>query len=213
MADVEFFFDPVCPWAWVTSRWVVEVQGLRGLDVTWRFISLRVLNEARIGTDEGYDQAFQASHFAGVYAHRVCDEVRLRFDNAAVGRLFTALGEAFHKGQRRPEINADPVGFMREMLTVAGLPSDLAEHALDDSHDAFVRAETELALSRAGKGVGTPIITYRPGQPDEASLFGPVIRYIPRGDAALQLWDAIEIIAAAGVSEIKRTVRGNINFD
>lgn len=213
MADIEFFFDPVCPWAWVTSRWVVEVQGLRGFDVEWRFISLRVLNEARIGTDDSYDDSWQASHFAGVYAHRVCDEVRMRFDNAAVGRLYTALGEAFHKGQRRPEINADPVGFMREMLTVAGLPTDLAEHALDDSHDAYVRADTELALSRTGKDVGTPIITYRPGQADEASLFGPVIRYIPRGDAAVKLWDAVETVAASGVSEIKRTVRGTLNFD
>ncbi|HNJ98811.1 MAG TPA: DsbA family protein [Ilumatobacteraceae bacterium] len=213
MADIEFFFDPVCPWAWITSRWVEEVQGLRSYDVTWRFISLKVINEARIGTDPGYDESWQASHYAGLYAHRVCDEVRLRFDNAAVGRLYTALGEAFHKGQRRPEINADPVGFMQEMLGTAGLPVELCEHALDESHDDYVRADTELAFSRTGRDVGTPIITYRPGQPDEASLFGPVIRYIPRGDDALKLWDAVETIAASGVSEIKRTTRGWLNFD
>jgi hypothetical protein len=213
MADIEFFFDPVCPWAWITSRWVVEVQHQRSYQVTWRFISLRVLNEARIGTDDDYDESWQQSHFAGAYAHRVCDEVRVRFDNAAVGRLYTALGEAFHKGQRRPEINADPVAFMREMLGTASLPVELAEHALDESHDAYVRADTELALARTGSGVGTPIITYRPGQVNEASLFGPVIRRIPRGAEALKLWDAVETIAASGVAEIKRSARGELSFD
>ena len=213
MADLEFFFDPVCPWAWVTSRWVTEVQSLREYDITWRFISLRVLNEHRIADDPDYDESWQQSHFAGVYAHRVCDEVRLRFGNEAVAALYTAIGNAFHLGGRRPEINADPVGFMNEMLSVAGLPGELAEHALDDSHDEYVRADTELALSRTGRGVGTPILTYRPGAADEASLFGPVIRHIPRGDDALKLWDVVETIASSGVSEIKRTIRGEINFD
>ena len=213
MADLEFFFDPVCPWAWVTSRWVTEVQGLRQYEVTWRFISLRVLNEHRIGDDPDYDESWQQSHFAGVYAHRVCDEVRLRFGNDSVAALYTATGTAFHLGKRRPEINADPVVFMGEMLAVAGLPTDLAGHALDESHDAYVRADTELVLSRTGRGVGTPILTYRPGQPNEASLFGPVIPRTPRGDEALTLWDAVETIASSGVAEIKRSLRGDLRFD
>ena len=120
--SMPFFFDPGCPFAWQTSVWIRRVAELRDVAVGWRFISLKVLNEARIGTDAGYDESWQASHYAGLYAHRVCDEVRQRFDNAAVGRLYTVLGEAFHKGQRRPEINADPVGFMKEMLSTAGLP-------------------------------------------------------------------------------------------
>jgi len=213
MADLEFFFDAVCPWAWITSRWVGEVQTLRDYDVEWRFISLKVLNEHRIGDDPDYDESWQQSHFAGVYAHRVCDEVRLQHGNAAVAALYTAVGTAFHPGGRRPEINADPVGFMKDMLNAAGLPVELAAHALDDSHDAYIRSDTELALSRTGRGVGTPILTYRPGQANEASLFGPVIRRIPRGDEALKLWDAVETIASSGVSEIKRTARGELSFD
>jgi hypothetical protein len=213
MADLEFFFDPVCPWAWITSRWVTEVQGLRSYQVTWRFISLKVLNEHRIGTDPDYDEAYQQGHFAGVYAHRVCDEVRMQHGNEAVAALYTATGTAFHNGRRRPEINADPVAFMGEMLRTAGLPIGLGEHALDEAHDRYVRADTELALARTGGGVGTPILTHRPGQPDEASLFGPVIGYIPRGEAALKLWDAVDTIAASGVSEIKRSLRGEIDFD
>jgi len=213
MADLEFFFDPVCPWAWITSRWVSEVQMLRDYDVVWRFISLKVLNEHRIGDDPDYDEEWQQSHFAGLYAHRVCDEVRLQHGNAGVAALYTALGTAFHPGGRRREINADPVGFMKDVLESAGLPVELAAHALDDSHDAYVRTDTELALTRTGHGVGTPILTFRPGHANEASLFGPVIRHIPRGDEALKLWDAIETLAASGVSEIKRTKRGELNFD
>ncbi len=212
MADVEFFFDPVCPWAWITSRWVVEVQGLRDYEVDWRFISLKMINQDR--TEEWYTPEYRAAHMAGLYTHRVCDEVRLQQSNAAVGALYTALGDAFHGAQRRPEINADPVGFMAEMLSVAGLPTELAAHAYDDSHDAYIAGETELAFARTGRDVGTPIITFHPGASTEASFFGPVISSIPRGDAALRLWDAIEVIATtSGMAELKRSIRESPNFD
>ena len=90
----------------------------------------------------------------------------------------------------------------------------LAAAALDDSHDAYIRAETELAFERTGKDVGTPIITFHPGQADEASFFGPVISSIPRGDEALRLWDAIEVIATtSGMAELKRSNRATLVFD
>lgn len=212
MADLEFFFDAVCPWAWVTSRWVKEVQGLRGYDVTWRFISLKFINEDR--NEDWYTAEYRAAHMAGLYQHRVADQVRIDLGNDAVDALYTATGTAFHKGKRRPEINLDPVAFMGEMLTVAGLPASYAEHALDTSHDAFVKAETDAAFARTGDGVGTPIITFNPGKPDEGSFFGPVIASIPRGDQALKLWDAIETIATtSGMAELKRSNRAKLNFD
>lgn len=212
MADFDFFFDPVCPWAWITSRWVVEVQGLRDYSVDWRFISLKMINETR--TADWYTVEYRAAHMAGLYAHRVCDEVRLQHGNAEVGQLYTALGDAFHGQQRRPAINADPVAFMSEMLTTAGLPTDYAALVHDESHDAFILEETELAFSRTGRDVGTPIITFHPGQSKEASFFGPVISRIPRGDEALRLWDAIEVIAASeGMAELKRSIREAPRFD
>ncbi len=212
MADLEFFFDPVCPWAWVTSRWVVEVQQQRNYDVAWRFISLKMINEEL--TADWYTPSYRAGHMAGLFAHRVCDEVRLQHGNEAVGRLYTALGTAFHNERRRPEINADPVAFMSLMLASAGLPTELAGEALQDSHDDFVRAETELAFSRTGRDVGTPIITFKPGQSDEGSFFGPVISTIPRGAEAVRLWDAIELIATTtGVAELKRSNRATLSFD
>ena len=211
MADLEFFFDPVCPWAWITSRWVTEVQQLRDYDVQWRFVSLKVINETR--DDAGYDERFREGHMAGLYAHRVCDEVRLRHGNLAVAKLYTALGEAFHTHPREPKINADPAAFMTEVLKAAELPTDYAPHALDESHDAYIRADTELALSRTGRDVGTPIITFRPGQSNEGSFFGPVISSIPRGADALKFWDAIELIATStGMSELKRSNRAEIDF-
>ena len=210
MADLEFYFDPVCPFAWITSRWVKEVQGLRDYDVTWKFISLKMINEHR--TEEWYTPEYRAGHMAGLYAHRVCDEVRLREGNAAVDALYTALGTAIHLEKRRPDINADPVAFMAEMLTAAGLPTGYAAEALVETHDEYVRASTDEAFSRTGKDVGTPILTYSPGTAEEASLFGPVISKAPRGDEALRLWDAVEVLARSGVAEIKRSLRDKLDF-
>ena len=83
MADLEFFFDPVCPWAWITSRWVTEVQQLRNYEVEWRFISLKMINQDR--AEDWYTTEYRAAHLAGLYAHRVCDEVRVQHGNLAVG--------------------------------------------------------------------------------------------------------------------------------
>lgn len=212
MADLEFFFDAVCPWAWITSRWVSEVQQLRDYDVTWRFISLKFINEHR--TDEAYDDDYRASHMAGLYAHRVCDELQQGHGNEAVGILYTELGRMIHHERRRRELSADPVSFMKDALGRGGLPVDLASAALDDAHDVAIRASTDEALRRTGRDVGTPIITFRPGQPDEGSFFGPVISSIPRGEQALRLWDAVELMATtSGMAELKRSIRSNPVFD
>ncbi len=212
MADLEFFFDAVCPFAWVTSRWVTEVQQARELEVEWRFISLKMINEGT--TDGAYGTKFSDSHMAGLYSHRVCDEVRIQHGNAGVDALYASLGDAFHTNPREPKMKADPVAYMIEILKAADLPTDYASHVHDESHDAYIRADTELALSRTGRDVGTPIITFHPGQANEGSFFGPVISSIPRGDDALRLWDAIEVIATStAMSELKRSNRAPLNFN
>ena len=211
MADLDFFFDPVCPFAWITSRWVTEVQQQRDDDVRWRFIALKVLNEVR--TSSWYTPEYRAGHMAGFQCLRVADQVRLTADNAAVGRLYTALGTAFHPGGRRPEFETDPIGFMKVALADADIDPALAEHVDDDSHDAYLRAETELALERTGKDVGTPIITFNPDSDTPSSFFGPVISKTPRGADALKLWDAIEVIAtSSSMSELKRSTRAKLDF-
>ena len=212
MADLEFFFDPVCPWAWITSRWVTEAKQLRRYDVTWRFICLKMINEHR--TDDWYTPAYRAGHMAGLYGLRVADQVRLEYGNDQVADFYTAIGEAVHKGGRKLEIADDPVAAMQTFVKACGLPPGLADAALDESHDEYIRSETDLAFERTGKDVGTPILTFHPGQDDEASFFGPVISKIPRGEAALKLWDAIEIVATtSGMAELKRSNRSKPVFD
>ena len=171
-----------------------------------------MINEAR--DPDAYINSHRGSHMAGLYTHRVCDQVRLQHGNEAVGALYTALGVAFHNQQRRPEINDAPEAFMAEMLASAGLSTDLAAHVFDESHDGYIRDDTEAAFARTGRDVGTPIITFHPGAPTEGSFFGPVISTIPRGAEAVRLWDAIEVIATTtGVAELKRSLRSSPRFD
>jgi hypothetical protein len=191
---------------------VVEVQQRRSYVVEWRFISLKVLNEQQ--TADWYTPAYRRGHMAGLECLRVADAVRLAEGNDAVSRLYAALGTMIHNDQRGQQLRDDSVTFLVEALTSAGLDTGYASAALDEAHDAHIRAETALALERTGKDVGTPIITYHPGQADENSLFGPVIASIPRGDDAVKLWDAIELIATtSGMAELKRSLRSKPVFD
>lgn len=212
MADLEFFFDPVCPWAWITSRWVTEVQGHRGLDVVWRFASLAIINEE--SDADNLDEDKRAIFASGLAALRVMDEVRLRHSNDEVAALYTEVGMLAHRDQRRSELVADPVGFLKEVLGRASLPIEYAAEALNVAHDEAIRESTELALERTGRGVGTPILTFRPGRPDEGSFFGPVIATIPRGEVAVRLWDAVELVATTGgMIELKRVNKAKPRFD
>jgi len=213
MADLDFFFDPVCPWAWITSRWVAEVQQLRQYDVQWKFISLKFLNEDKMDYSK-MPEGYAAIHAAGTNGLRVAARARAEQGNEACGAVYTALGTSLHNNQEREKFVADPVAHIASLLNAAGLPAAWAESALDDSFDALIRQETELALERTGKDVGTPILTFHPGGVKEASFFGPVISMIPRGEEATQLWDAIETIAtASGMSELKRSLRARPSFD
>jgi len=212
MADLEFFFDPICPWAWITSRWVNEVQKLRSYDVTWRFISLRMINE-----DIGYTESTEVhrqSHFVGTQIMRAAALARAEDGNEAVGKLYTAVGTALHNNKQHDEMMNNPTFFLVDALSRANLNVDWAKGADNEEFDAVIREETDLAFSRTGKGVGTPILTFKPGQANEGSFFGPVISEIPRGDAALKLWDAIELIATStGMAELKRSIRSMPNFN
>lgn len=211
-AAAEFFYDPVCPFAWVTSRWVVEVSQQRDLDVRWRPISLKVLNEKR--TDEGYTPEFRDAHLAGTRALRVATVIDRTLGNEAVGRFYTEIGERLHPQGRRAELVADPSSFLTACCTAAGLPEAAAAAWDDTSLDEFLRAETAEALQRTGPDVGTPIITFDAGTAHESSFFGPVISRIPRGAEAVAVWDAVVALArTAGFTELKRSLREYPRFD
>ncbi len=190
---------------------MVDVQEQRSYTVDWRFISLWILNEEN--TQGWYTPDYRAGHYLGHRALRIADEIRSTDpDPNAVGRWYTALGDSLHRGGRRKEARGDNVAFLTMVLESAGFDVGLAGHADDDAHDAHIRAETELALSRTGRDVGTPILTFHPGTDREGSFFGPVISKAPKGRAASELWDAIEMIALSGVAELKRTNRAELDF-
>ena len=209
-ADLEFYFDPVCPWAWITSRWVTNVQQLRNYEVSWKFISLRMINAER-----GYagHEAYEQIHNAGLAGLRVASAARAQGGNASVAAVYTALGNAIHIGGRREELVNDPKSFLLSIVADAGLPAEVAAAFEDSTHDEVIRYETEAALSRTGKDVGTPILTFNPKSANEASLFGPVISKAPKGEEAMTLWDAVQTIAESGVAEIKRSLRAAPQFD
>jgi len=209
-ADLDFYFDPVCPWAWITSRWVTNVQQLRNYEVSWKFISLRMVNAER-----GYagHEAYEKIHNAGLAALRVASAARAQGGNASVAAVYTALGNAIHVGGRREELVNDPKSFLLSIVADAGLPAEVAAAFEDSTHDEVIRFETEAALSKTGKDVGTPILTFNPKSGNEASLFGPVISKAPKGEEAMKLWDAVQTIAESGVAEIKRSLRAAPQFD
>ncbi|MFZ9795551.1 MAG: DsbA family protein [Ilumatobacteraceae bacterium] len=212
MADLQFYFDPVCPWAYITSRWVVEVQEQRGYDVSWKFISLFMINNDR-GYNEG-NMPWRDGHMSGLQALRVASAARAAAGNDAVAAVYTALGKAIHVDKRRPKDSTELKDFARTVLSEAGLNPQWADSATDELHDEVIRYETSRALELTGKDVGTPILVFHPEKPNEASFFGPVISSIPRGAEALRLWDAVETLATtSGMAELKRSLRSAPSFD
>lgn len=209
MATVEFFWDPVCPWAWLTSCWVRNVQAERPMDVDWRFISLRLINEHR-DYDRDFPAGYIATHTRGLKLLRVAASVRAAEGREPIGGLYEAFGTVIHPQQDSARLD-----------TIEGIASVLAELGLDTAHaeaadrtelDSVVRADTDEAMQRCGGNVGTPILSWQP--PDGPSFFGPVISKAPTGAEAVQLWDAITALGAnPWFSELKRSTRSRPQFD
>jgi len=210
--DVEFFWDPVCPWAWITSRWVDEVARLRGLSVDWRFIGLRLLNKDR-DYEKDFPAGYPAVHGTGLKLLRVAAAIREAEGRGRMGALYTQFGGDLHVRGRRDElINNFEAGFP-DYLRSVGIEDPFGSAANDDRWDAVLQAETDEALGRTGKDVGTPIISFtRNGE--QYSFFGPVMSRVPRGDDALRLWDAVwEVATFPGMAELKRSLRERPQLD
>ncbi|MBO1902909.1 DsbA family protein [Leucobacter weissii] len=186
---VEFWFDSVCPWCWMTSRWVDEVARVRGFEVAWHPIALEILNE---GQDAGPYAEIQRQ---GLRLARVVEATRRRHGEGAVGGLYTGFGTRIHPGGRD-----DFDAIIAESLAELGLEAGLAETADDGDLDGQLRANTSHAIDIAGPDVGVPIISV-----DGVAFFGPVVTPAPTGELALQLWDGIVAAASVpGFYELKR---------
>ena len=208
--DAEFFLDPICPWCWMTSRWVTNVQSERQLDVRWRFICLKFVNENK---DDEYSVRHRPGHEAGVRMLRVLHEVAEREGNDAVGRLYTAIGTEWHVHGRREEAMADLPGVPRRVPGRGGSRPGVRRPRRRRVARSPVRDDTDEALARTGGNVGTPIITIGAGTEAPRSFFGPVMPKAPKGDDAVALWNAVATLAYSEVAELKRTQRGELVFD
>jgi hypothetical protein len=189
--DVEFWFDPSCPWAWMTSRWVDEVSQHRDLDVTWKIMSLAVLNE-----DNDVSESYRAFFPRALRYTRLMSAVQERHGQKFVKPLYDALGARIHPGGSK-----DPDTVIPEALAEVGLPADLIQYSLTEEYDPQMRASHFDGIGRVGQDVGTPVIAV-----NGTAFFGPVISPAPKGEQAVALWDGTVAVASyPGFFEIKRS--------
>jgi len=190
--SVDFWFDPSCPWAWMTSRWLDEVSTLRHLEVNWHVMSLAVLNEDASDLSERYREVLAR---ALRYTRLVAAVTELH-GQSAVKPLYDAIGTRIHPGGR-----VDVDGIIGESLVEVGLPASLAASADSDEYDPQMRASHFDGIKRVGQDVGTPVIAV-----GDYAFFGPVISPAPKGEQAVALWDGVIALASYdGFFEIKRS--------
>lgn len=200
----DFWFDPLCPWAWMTSRWMLEVERVRDVRVHWNVMSLAVLNAGKELPPEYVE--LMAAAWAPV---RVIIAAQLERGDSVVLPLYTAMGTRIHLQQRQ-----DLEAVIAESLAEVGLPAELAEVGNTTLVDEQLRASHQRGIALVGEDVGTPVISVPGADGNPVAFFGPVMTPAPKGEAAGLLWDGTLLVAATpGFYEIKRTRTAGPIFD
>ena len=197
--QVDFWFDPICPWAWMTSRWIGEVEQVRDIEVTWHVMSLAVLNDGRDLPEEYAEMMKKA--WGPV---RVVIAAREAHGEAVVKKLYDAIGTRLHPGGEK-DFRVATEGALED----AGLPAELIEAFDSTQYDERLRASHQDGISRVGEDVGTPVVAV-----NGVAFFGPVVTPAPKGEAAGRLWDGAVLVAGTpGFYELKRTRTEGPIFD
>ncbi|CAN5254120.1 MAG: DsbA family protein [Nocardioides sp.] len=198
MSDADFWFDPACPFAWLSSRWILEVEKVRDIKVSWHIMSLAFLNEDKDIAEEYRE--FLKTAWEPV---RVCMAVEEKFGRDALAPLYTALGTARHVDGK--EFTRDVV---EDALRESGLPTELADAMTDSSYDEAIRKSHRAGMDQVGNEVGTPTIAF-----NGTAFFGPVLSKTPRGEEAGKLWDAFVTLADYPYFyELKRSRTHDLDF-
>jgi 2-hydroxychromene-2-carboxylate isomerase len=201
--DVQFWFDPLCPWAWITSRWMHEVEKVRPVRTDWRIMSLAYLNLVQ-HEGKGLSEEYRERMSKAWGPVRVCAAAAAEAGPQVLGPLYTALGTRIHNEGRRE----DPA-IVTEALGEVGLPASLAAAAESGEFDEAIKKSHHEAFDEVGLDVGTPVIRIR-----GKALFGPVITPAPKGEAAGDLWDGLVLVSKAdGFFELKRSRDRRPAFD
>ncbi|MEF9903883.1 mycothiol-dependent nitroreductase Rv2466c family protein [Streptomyces sp. P9-A2] len=196
---VDFWFDPLCPWAWMASRWVLEVEKVRDIKVHWHLMSLAVLNEDRLDElPEEYREMLATKAWGPV---RVVIAAQEEHGSEVLGDLYTALGTRIHNQDEGPEKEA-----VAAALKEVGLPDSLMEHWDSTPYEPQLRASHKEGIDKVGQDVGTPVIAVPGADGEQIAFFGPVVTPAPKGEEAARLWDGTLAVASVpGFYEIKRT--------
>ena len=199
MTNVDFWFDPLCPFAWITSRTVLEVEKVRDVQVTWHIMSLAYLNADKDISDDYRELLKDAWQPV-----RVCMAVEEKFGQDKVLELYTAMGERKHT-QGREKLDRE---LITEALAEVGLPTELADAMDDSSFDDAIKKSHHLGMDQVGYDVGTPTIAI-----DGNAFFGPVLTKIARGEEAGRIWDgAVALASFPYFAELKRTREKELDF-